>query len=97
MAVNVLQHVRSLHDILPFCTTGAWIAGHSAMRRQRRILSAALGIRFITWLLANGHADFTLHANLNWHVLGFTFAVALTLCCPSIWPGFIGRKPYIRR
>jgi predicted permease len=38
---------------------------------------AALGIKFITWLLANGYADFTLHANLNWHVLGFTFVVAL--------------------
>ena len=38
---------------------------------------AALGIKFITWLLANGYAGFTLHANLNWHVLGFTFVVAL--------------------
>src|SRR5260370_6967189 len=38
---------------------------------------AILGIRFITWLLANGRATFTLHADLNWHVLAFTFALSL--------------------
>jgi macrolide transport system ATP-binding/permease protein len=38
---------------------------------------AALGIRFLTWLLANGRNSFALHANLNWQVLGFTFALAL--------------------
>src|SRR5450432_3009960 len=37
-------------------------------------LGVALGgIRFITWLLANGRENFTLHASLNWTVLGFTF------------------------
>ncbi|HKE29082.1 MAG TPA: ABC transporter permease [Bryobacteraceae bacterium] len=35
------------------------------------------GIRFITWLLANGRADFTLQAELSWPVLFFTFALAL--------------------
>ena len=35
------------------------------------------GIRFITWLIANGRPDFTLHAELNWPVLAFTFALAL--------------------
>ncbi|PYV61330.1 MAG: multidrug ABC transporter substrate-binding protein, partial [Acidobacteria bacterium] len=30
---------------------------------------AALGIRFLTWLLANGRDSFTLHANLSWQVL----------------------------
>ena len=41
-------------------------------------LSVALaGIRFITWLLANGREQFTLRAELNWPVLGFTFALAL--------------------
>ena len=35
------------------------------------------GIRFITWLLANGRDEFTLHAALNWRVLGFTFALAV--------------------
>ena len=38
---------------------------------------AALGIRFPTWLLANGRDGFTLHANLSWQVLAFTFALAL--------------------
>ena len=35
------------------------------------------GIRFITWLMANGREQFTLHAELNWPVLGFTFALSL--------------------
>ncbi len=35
------------------------------------------GIRFITWLLANGRETFTLHAELNWPVLGFTFGLSL--------------------
>jgi predicted permease len=38
---------------------------------------AMSGIRFITWLLANGRPDFTLHATLSWHVLAFTFALSL--------------------
>lgn len=38
---------------------------------------ALWGIRFITWLLANGRDSFTLHATLNWPVLGFTLALAL--------------------
>ena len=39
---------------------------------------ASLGIRFLTWLLANGSDNFTLRANLNWQVLAFTFALALS-------------------
>jgi len=38
---------------------------------------AAWGIRFLTFLLANGRDDFTLHANLNWHVLGAAVALSL--------------------
>jgi macrolide transport system ATP-binding/permease protein len=34
------------------------------------VLFAIWGIRFLTLLLANGQANFTLHADLNWHVLG---------------------------
>jgi predicted permease len=34
------------------------------------------GIRFLTMLLANGQTDFTLHANLNWHVLSVTAALS---------------------
>lgn len=38
---------------------------------------AAAGIQFITWLLANGRNNFTLHATLNWPVLCFTLALSL--------------------
>ena len=38
---------------------------------------AFAGIRMITWLIANGRENFTLHAALNWPVLGFTFALAV--------------------
>jgi macrolide transport system ATP-binding/permease protein len=41
------------------------------------ILVAAWGIRSITWLLANGRDRFTLHATIDWPVLGFTFALAV--------------------
>ncbi len=41
------------------------------------VLVALWGIRSITWLLANGRDNFTLHATLNWTVLGFTLALAL--------------------
>jgi predicted permease len=40
---------------------------------------AVWGLRFLTLLLANGQENFTLHAELNWHVLGATLAVSL-LC-----------------
>ena len=41
------------------------------------VLVGLAGIRFITWLLANGRADFTLRAELSWPVLAFTFALAM--------------------
>ncbi len=41
------------------------------------LLVAFWGIRFITWVIANGSEDFTLRAELNWPVLGFTLALAL--------------------
>jgi predicted permease len=41
------------------------------------IAVAIWGIRFLTLLLANGQTDFTLHANLNWHVLGVAAALSL--------------------
>jgi macrolide transport system ATP-binding/permease protein len=40
---------------------------------------AIVGIRVLTLLLANGQDGFTLHAELNWHVLGVTLALSL-LC-----------------
>jgi macrolide transport system ATP-binding/permease protein len=41
------------------------------------VFIAVWGIRFLTVLLANGQTYFTLHANLNWHVLSVTAALAL--------------------
>ncbi len=41
------------------------------------VLFAIWGIRFLTLLLANGEANFTLHAQLNWHVLGAAAALCL--------------------
>jgi predicted permease len=41
------------------------------------VFIAVWGIRFLTVLLANGQTDFTLHANLNWHVLSVTAVLAL--------------------
>jgi macrolide transport system ATP-binding/permease protein len=38
---------------------------------------AALGLRFLIWLMADGREDFFLRAQLDWRVLAFTLAVAL--------------------
>jgi macrolide transport system ATP-binding/permease protein len=43
------------------------------------ILIAVAGIRVLTRLLANGEEGFTLHAQLNWHVLAVTLGLSL-LC-----------------
>jgi macrolide transport system ATP-binding/permease protein len=43
------------------------------------IFIAVVGIRVLTLLLANGQQGFTLHAELNWHVLVVTLALSL-LC-----------------
>jgi macrolide transport system ATP-binding/permease protein len=43
------------------------------------ILIAVVSIRVLTLLLANGQQGFTLHAELNWHVLVVTLALSL-LC-----------------
>jgi len=37
---------------------------------------AAFGIHFLIWLLEAGHEDLILRANLDWHILGITLAVA---------------------
>jgi macrolide transport system ATP-binding/permease protein len=41
------------------------------------IMFAMWGTRFLTLLLANGNANFTLHADLNWHVLGVAAALSV--------------------
>jgi macrolide transport system ATP-binding/permease protein len=42
------------------------------------VFIAEAGIRFITWLLANGRGDFSLRAEIDWPVLWFTFVLAVT-------------------
>src|SRR6185436_4381409 len=41
------------------------------------VIFASWGIRFLTLLLANGRTNFTLRAELNWHVLGVAAALSL--------------------
>src|SRR5204863_4465007 len=41
------------------------------------ILFAIFGIRFLTFLLADGRTGFTLHAELNWHVLVVAAALSV--------------------
>jgi predicted permease len=41
------------------------------------VLLAVWGIRLLTLLLANGRADFTLHAELDWRVLGVAAALSV--------------------
>src|SRR6202044_807624 len=41
------------------------------------VLFAVWGIRFLTLLLANGREDFTLRAELNWHVLALAVGLSL--------------------
>jgi macrolide transport system ATP-binding/permease protein len=41
------------------------------------VLIAIWGIRFLTVLLGNGESNFTLHAELNWDVLGVAIALSL--------------------
>ena len=57
------------------------------------LIVAFWGIHSITWLLANGRDNFTLHASLNWQVLGFTFALAiLTGVCFGFAPALQATK-----
>ncbi|MEO8371016.1 MAG: FtsX-like permease family protein, partial [Candidatus Solibacter sp.] len=41
------------------------------------ILFAIWGVRWLTFLLSNGQENFTLHAELNWKVLGVTAALSV--------------------
>ena len=54
------------------------------------VLFALWGIRVLTLLLANGHENFTLHAGMNWHVLGA--ALAVSLICGTL----VGLAPAIQ-
>ena len=47
------------------------------------ILIAVAGIRVLTRLLANGQEGFTLHAELNWHVLPSRWGCRCCAACCS--------------
>src|SRR5436305_165446 len=47
------------------------------------VLFAIWGVRALTFLLSNGHENFTLHAELNWNVLGVT--AALSVVCGRLF------------
>jgi predicted permease len=49
----------------------------SAIGGTLGVILAAWGIRVMTLLLANGRENFTLHAELNWTVLGLTLALSI--------------------
>ncbi len=60
------------------------------------ILIAVVGIRVLTLLLANGQEGFTLHAELNWHVLG-RHAGAVVAVRRAVWPGSGDSSRPVRR
>ncbi len=41
------------------------------------VVFAIWGVRWLTFLFSHGRPDFTLHAELNWHVLGVTAALSV--------------------
>jgi predicted permease len=58
------------------------------------LLFAIWGVRSLTFLLSNGQQNFTLHAELNWNVLGVTAALSV-LCglCFGLAPAIQSTRP----
>jgi predicted permease len=76
MAVRLSLGASRSRVVRQLLTESALLA---ALSGTLGILIAVAGIRVLTRLLANGQDGFTLHAELNWHVLVVTLTLAL-LC-----------------
>jgi macrolide transport system ATP-binding/permease protein len=87
MAIRLSMGAGRLRVMRQLLTESALLSSLGAVLG---VLFAIGGVRFLTLLLANGQENFTLHAELNWHVLGATFVLSL-LC-----GGLFGLAPAIQ-